>query len=63
VSDQLEKIKSMFEKEVVNGVQQILTKVMSRTETMSGNVIASFDNLRKWMVNEVISGLQQPFNQ
>ncbi len=63
MSDQLEKIKSMFEKEVVNGVQQILTKVMSRTETMSGNVIASFDNLRKWMVNEVISGLQQPFNQ
>lgn len=59
VSDQLEKIKSMFEKEVVNGVQQILTKVMSRTETMSGNVMQSFDNLRKWMVNEVISGLQQ----
>jgi predicted transcriptional regulator len=57
VSGQLEKIKNLFKTEVINGVEEVLGKVMIRTDSMSSEIMQSFNKLRSWMVQEVISGL------
>ncbi len=58
VSTQLEGLKSMFEREVLDAVMKILTKVAQKTETMSEEVLKSFGQIRQWLVTEIITGLK-----
>ncbi len=58
VSTQLESLKTMFEREVLDAVMKILTKVAQKTETMSAEVLKSFGQIRQWLVTEIITGLK-----
>ncbi|MGV9204632.1 MAG: hypothetical protein ACOC44_11515, partial [Promethearchaeia archaeon] len=58
VMERVESLKGMFQEKVIEGVQDILGKVLLKTQTMSTEVLDSFDQLRKWLMDEVISGLK-----
>ncbi|MHA1439213.1 MAG: helix-turn-helix domain-containing protein [Promethearchaeota archaeon] len=58
VMEQLEGLKGLFQERVIEGVQQILSKVLLKTQTMSQEVLDSFDQLRKWLMEKIISGLK-----
>ncbi|HMF33822.1 MAG TPA: helix-turn-helix domain-containing protein [Candidatus Lokiarchaeia archaeon] len=58
VTVQLEKLKEMFEREVLDAVMNILEKVGAKTETMSEEVLKSFAQIREWLVTEIITGLR-----
>lgn len=62
VMEQIEKLKEIFQKRVIEGVQNILGKVLLKTQTMSQEVLDSFDELRKWLMKEIITGLETTLN-
>lgn len=63
VVEKLENLRALFQEKVLEGVQSILSKVLLRTKTMSQEVLDSFNQIRDWLMDDVVRGLKETLGE